>query len=380
MNSSVSPANVVHEAIDERQYVRTKIPARVLLDGNGLKQLECEIQDISLGGLGLIYDQPLTLGSLFNASIKLKLNKIDLNIDAKVKIVSQRGHEVGAEFIELDRQKRDILRYIISAYMSGEIADINGLFNVMQRENYIKERKQKHSSSRSAGDRFKAVLGTLLFLALGLAAVGLIAYKSYLLFFRVQAAQAIVSANAYVVAMPDNGYVKYLLAPDQAQVKVGEPVASVSSQLAATFTTPSDIQALANLSQTDLQLLMGRALIETVIASPCDCEVFFPGQKLDGYAYKYAPLMHLLPRDESLFVKATIPFDQLDKMSRVDSVRMQVLGIEEPINGSVVSSSVDEQNQTLILTIKPDRELPRDAYQKPVSVDLFLGLPMIAQF
>ncbi|WP_416638472.1 PilZ domain-containing protein [Pseudomonas sp. OHS18] len=99
MNSSVSPANVVHEAIDERQYVRTKIPARVLLDGHGLKQLECEIQDISLGGLGLIYDQPLTLGSLFNASIKLKLNKIDLNIDAKVKIVSQRGHEVGAEFI-----------------------------------------------------------------------------------------------------------------------------------------------------------------------------------------------------------------------------------------------------------------------------------------
>jgi len=379
MNSSASPTNVVHEAIDERQYVRTKIPAKVLLNGNGIKQLECEIQDISLGGLCLIYDQPLTLGSLFNASIQLKLNKIDLNIDAKVKIVSQRGHEVGAEFVELDRQKRDILRYIISAYMSGEIADINGLFNVMQRENYIKERKQKHSSSRTAGDRLKAVIGTLLFLGLGLAALGLIAYKSYLLFFRVQAAQAIVSANAYVVAMPDNGYVKYLLAPNQAEVKVGEPVASVSSQLAATFTTPSDIQALANLSQTDLQLLMGRALIETVIASPCDCEVFFPGQKLDGYAYKYAPLMHLLPRNEALFVKATIPFDQLEKMSRVDSVRMQVLGIDEPINGSVVSSSVDEQNQTLILTIKPERELPRDAYQKPVSVDLFLGLPMIAQ-
>lgn len=379
MTSSVLPTNVVHEAIDERQYVRTKIPAKVLLDGNGLKNLECEIQDISLGGLGLIYDRPLAMGSLFNASIRLKLNQIDLSIDAKIKIVSQRGHEVGAEFVDLDRQKRDILRYIISAYMSGEIADINGLFNVMQRENYIKERKQKHNSSRTAGDRLKAAVGTLLFLALGLAAIGLIAYKSYLLFFRVQAAQAIVSANAYVVAMPDNGYVKYLLKPDQTQVAVGEPVASVSSQLAATFTTPSDLQALANLSQTDLQLLMGRALIETVIASPCDCDVFFPGQKLDGYAYKYAPLMHLLPRNEGLFVKATIPFDQLDKMARVDSVRMQVLGIDEPINGSVVSSSVDEQNQTLVLTIKPERELPRDAYQKPVSVDLFLGLPMTAQ-
>lgn len=380
MSSSVLPTNVVHEAIDERQYVRTKIPAKVLLDGNGLSNLECEIQDISLGGLGLLYDQSLTIGSLFNASIQLRLNKIDLNIDAKVKIVSQRGREVGAEFVELDRQKRDILRYIISAYMSGEIADINGLFNVMQRENYIKERKQKHSVSRTAGDRIKAAFGTLLFLVVGLAALGLIAYKSYLLFFRVPAAQAIVSANAYVVAMPDNGYVKYLLKPDQTEVAVGEPVASVSSQLAATFTTPSDIQALADLSQTDLQLLMGRALIETVIASPCDCEVFFPGQKLDGYAYKYAPLVHLLPKNEPLFVKATVPFDQLDKMARVNAVRMQVFGIEEPVNGSVVSSSVDEQNQTLVLNIKPERELPRDAYQKPVSVELFLGLPMTAQF
>lgn len=379
MTTSVLPTNVVHEAIDERQYVRTKIPAKVMLDGNGLKNLECEIQDISLGGLGLLYDQPLKLGSLFNASIQLKLSKIDLNIDAKVKIVSQRGREVGAEFVELDRQKRDILRYIISAYMSGEIADINGLFNVMQRENYIKERKQQNNSSRTAGDRLKAAVGTLLFVSIGLAALALIAYKSYLLFFRVHADQAIVSANAYVVAMPDNGYVKYLLAPNQNQVKVGEPVASVSSQLAATFTTPSDIQALSNLSQADLQLLMGRALIETVIASPCDCDVFFPGQKLDGYAYKYAPLVHLLPRDESLFVKATVPFDQLDKMARVESVRMKVFGIDEPINGSVVSSSVDELNQTLVLTIKPDSELPRDAYQKPVSVDLFLGLPMTAQ-
>lgn len=379
-STSVLAANVVHEAIDERQFVRTKIPAKAILSGHGLSGLECNIQDISLGGMGLLYDQPLKLGSLFNASIRLKLSTIDLNIDAKVKIVSQRGREVGAEFVELDSQKRDILRYIIAAYMSGDIADINGLFNVMQRENYIKERKTKHASARTSGERLKAALGTLLFLAVGLAALSLILYKSYLLFFRIPASQAIVSANAYVISMPDNGYVKYLLQPGQVQVKVGEPVASVSSQLAATFTTPSDIQALANLSQTDMQLLMGRTLIETVIASPCDCDVFFPAKTLDGYAYKYQPLVHLLPRDEDLFIKATVPFEQMSKLARVSSVQMQIFGIDEPVGGTVVASAVDELNQTLVLSIKPERALPRDAYQKPVSVELFLGLPLIAQF
>ena len=182
-STTVLPVNVVHEAIDERQFVRAKIPARITLNGHGLKGVECEILDISLGGIGLSFEQPLKIGSLFHGSIKLKLNTVDLNIDTKLKIVSQRGHEVGAEFVELDRQKRDILRYIISAYMSGDIADINGLFNVMQRENYIKERKTKQASSRTPTERLKAALGSMLFLGAGLAALSLIAYKSYLLFF-----------------------------------------------------------------------------------------------------------------------------------------------------------------------------------------------------
>lgn len=230
MSSTVLPGNIVHEAIDERQFVRAKIPARVTLEGNGIKGLECEILDLSLGGIGLSLAQPMTIGSLFNASIKLKLNKIDLNIETKLKIVSQRNHEVGAEFVDLDRQKSDILRYIISSYMSGDIADINGLFNVMQRENYIKERKHKTAESRTFGERLRALFGSLLFLAVGLAALALIVYKSYLLFFHMQAAQAVVGANAYIVSMPENGNLKYLIAPGQTEVSVGQPLASVSTQ------------------------------------------------------------------------------------------------------------------------------------------------------
>ena len=103
MSSSSTPtvpgktaANVVHEAIDERQYVRTRINARVTLAAAGQPTVETTLQDISLGGIGLRHDKPLTIGSLYNASIRLRLNQVDLSLDIKVRIVSQRGEEVGA--------------------------------------------------------------------------------------------------------------------------------------------------------------------------------------------------------------------------------------------------------------------------------------------
>lgn len=374
-NTPTAPANIVHEAIDERQYVRTRMNARVRLAGNGREPFETELADISLGGIGLLHEAPLSIGALYDASIQLRLNQVDLSIDGKVRIVSQRGKEVGAQFVDLDAQKRDILRYLISAYLSGEIADINGLFNVMQRENYIKERKHKQASARTAGDRLKALAGTALFTAAGIAALGFVAYKGYLLFFRVPAVQATVASNAQLISMPDNGYVKYLLPAGTTEVQAGQPLASISTQLATRFTSPADMQALADLAPGDLQALLGRATIETVINSPCDCLVWYPTQPLDGYGYKAAPMMHLLPKDQGLFVRANVPFDKLADVSRVRSVDMQVFGLDQHFSGKVVDARADEVNRNLALTILPDSPLPAAAYQKAVAVDLYLGLP-----
>ena len=293
-------ANMVHEAVDERQHVRTKIPAKVTLSGS-IAPTECQIEDISIGGAGLRCELPLKLGSLLFASIHLRLNAIVLNIDAKVKVVSQREELLGIEFVELDEQKRDILRYILSAYMAGDIADINGLLHVLQRENYIKQRKQKLSIPRTLWERLRAGLGSLMFLCAGLLLAGVLFHKLYLLFFHVAASQALVSSDAYVVSMPENGYVKLLVEPHQ-RVSVGQPIASVSTQLATSINTPADLEALTRLAPADSQALLNRSLIETVIASPCDCEVYFPGKRMDGYAYKFDELAHLLPVDEDLFV------------------------------------------------------------------------------
>ncbi|MNR64705.1 hypothetical protein D3C85_1874440 [compost metagenome] len=55
-----------------------------------------------------------------------------------------------------------------------------------------------------------------------------------------------------------------------------------------------------------------------------------------------------------------------------------MFGLDETFSGKVVDSHVDEANKNLALTIAPDSPLPRAAYQKPVAVDLYLGLPFTA--
>ena len=136
------------------------------------------------------------------------------------------------------------------------------------------------------------------------------------------------------------------------------------------------LEALARLSQNDLQSLLGRTLIETTLASPCDCYVYFPSKPTDGYAYKFAELAHLIPADDDLYVKASFPFDKLKGLHDISAIDLQVFGEPEPRKGTVIRSAVDAENQALVLSIKPDQALPLTAYQQPVTVDLFKGLPL----
>lgn len=380
MSSAISPpaASVVHEAIDERQYVRTRMPAQVVLDSGGAS-IECRIEDISLGGLSLRGAPQLSIGSLHSASIQLDLHQVMLRIDTRIKVTSHAGELTGAQFVDLDGQKRDILRYLIGAYMAGEMVDVNGLFNVMQRENHIKQRKHKLATARSLRERLLALVGSALYLLAGLAIAGLLGFKTYLLFFRVAATQALVSADAHVISMPENGYVKFLVPAGTQRVEAGQPIATVSTQLATSFTTPADLKALADISQTDLQALLGRSLIETTIASPCDCWLYLPKAMVDGYGYKFAELAHLIPLgDNSLFVRASFPFDKLKDLRDIASIELQVFGVDGKLGGQVVASALDPLTQQLLLQIRPDQPLPLAAYQKPVVVDLFKGLPLLS--
>lgn len=376
MSTSVLPDKVVHEAIDERQHIRTRIPAKAQLTGSGGERIQCDVQDISMGGAGLHCSEPLKVGGLYGIAIKVGMSRVDLSFKARVKVLSQHDGVVGTQFVDMEPQKADILRYIISSYMSGEIADINGLFNVMQRENYIKERKQKYQLKRSVGQRLSAGLGTLFFIALGLLALVYVLFKAYGLFFIIPAAQAQVSSpDAYFINMPENGNVSFLVPQGQTEVSVGQPVASISTQLSTSLNSPADIAAVMDLAPGDVEALLGRANIETVIASPCDCTIYYPGAQLDGFGYKGDPLLRLLPKEQPLTVSASVPYEQLDKVLRTRKVSLQVYGTDAAVNGRITSATINQQDQMVMLDIEPETALALADYQKPVWVEFHLGLP-----
>ncbi|MFN3581271.1 MAG: PilZ domain-containing protein, partial [Pseudomonas sp.] len=66
MSTSISKKQVVHEAIDERQHIRTRIPAKARLRDKQGKQILCAVADVSLGGIGLVYAEPLPLGTVYD--------------------------------------------------------------------------------------------------------------------------------------------------------------------------------------------------------------------------------------------------------------------------------------------------------------------------
>ncbi|UTF59853.1 PilZ domain-containing protein [Gilvimarinus sp. DA14] len=366
----LSEPQIVHEAIDERQHVRAKIPAKVRLRGK-TGEINCELCDLSLGGVGVHTAAPLKEGMLFDGEVIIPLSTVDIKLDVKLKVVKVRSDIIGLAYMDLPQAKRDVLRHIMSAYLSGDVVDIDGVLNVMQRENYIKQRKVKSGDSRTWGSRIKSILGTLLYLVMGLSILAFLAYKVYLYLFEVKSSNAFVAADTYSLYMPDNGFIEFLLPPGTTQVKKGEPIASISSQLASSITTPADLEALAGMSEENVAAILGRSMIETVISSPCDCELVYVNGSDNRYGYKGDQLIDLLPVDKPLYIKASFPSQKLADLRNAKTAKVQVYGEEQSYSAEIISANYRKEDDLLEVKLATDRQLAAKAYNAPANVSLF---------
>ncbi|WP_416396930.1 PilZ domain-containing protein [Allohahella sp. A8] len=378
--------NVVHEAIDERQHVRTRLPASVRLTSQG-QTLDCKLLDLSVGGMALDCGgtdvnatskvAPMLIpGALVDLTLALDLQHCTLNLAITGKVIDHSKSLLRIAFVDLDRQRADTLRYLLSSWLSGDIVSIDGVFNVVHRENHIKQRKTKVELNRVWRDRLRAIVGTSLYLAAGLTILSVLFWKLFLYFFQTNALAAHVDSPAYVLSMPANGQVNFLIGTGAKEVTLGEPLAVVSTQLDTAFNTADDLQALNNLTGENLQTLLGKAFIETTISSPCDCLVYFPQAPMDRYAYKEQPLIHLLPRDQPMYVEATFGFDQLARLQHVDRVSLSLFDSEDFRHGEVISTHVDQVKGTVKVRIQPVPALSADEYLQPVDVRILAGVPL----
>lgn len=369
----IAEPKIVHEAIDDRQHVRARLPGKVKLFGR-TGEITCDLYDLSLGGVGVITQAPLKEGMIFKGNIIIPMANADLQVAVDLKVNKVRSEIVGLGFMDISPGKRDMLRHIMSSYLSGDIVDVDGVLNVMQRENYIKQRKDKAASVRAWSERIKSIVGTLMYFIVGVSILAFLAYKVYLYLFQITTTNAFVTADIYNVSMPDNGYVNFLLPPDQSRVAKGEPIAVVSSQLSSSITTPADVKALLDLSDADASALLGRTMIETVINSPCDCDLVYVQGFDSRYDYKGATLIDLIPVDKPMYIKATIPSQRLSDIQRAKTATVSVYGADTEYGAQVVSARYSQDQEALELRLMTEEPLTTESYKAPVRVSLIKDL------
>lgn len=367
MSVETSGTNYVHESLDERQYIRTVLPARLKIKRNGV-ECEYQIKDLSIGGVGIVTDDYFDNSYLGKAVIEFEFEAMKIQVDVVVKILMSYGSSVGAEFVEMSTEKRNMVRYLISTFLSGELVDTNGVISVLQKESYVKQRNNSKSFVRSGKDRFKSVFGTLVFFSVALGIMAVLGVKLLTYLFTAKSVQAVVNADEYIIKMPENGYVNFIVDDKVKKVRVGQPIATVSTQLMARFNTPSDYEVLSRLTQDDMQLLMGRSMVETTINSPCDCDITTFKYSNTRYAYKEEELIHLLPDNQELNIESSFSFLDFDKLKAGNEVVFHIHGNAEEMTGSIISSSVDKINEQVKITIKPDRKIDKSLYGNPVTV------------
>lgn len=381
-NSSHQPA-IVHEAIDQRQYVRTFLPVQVALLIKGL-EFYCEVADISLGGMAILITDNLKpwlknikKNSIISAQVNLGLHAFSLNMYCDVKPVGYKDSVLRVAFHNWDPSQMDTLRHIISSHLSGEIVRVDDVFNVMKRENYVTSRKKKTETPRTIADRMKAVFGTALQVVLGILCLYFTASKFYEHLFTVQSTSAIVHGDPYVVQMPDDGYVDFLIDPTVRNVAIGQPIASFSNQLGTKINAAGILGQNHRLSGPELKELLEDTILETVVTSPCDCWVYYPNNlRSDRYTYKGQELVHLLPRDGPLKVKAQFPFEKLKDINKVSSVMIEFLGLQNPVPAKVSRTNVTDNGKMIEIILKSQIPNGRSRYLEPVTVTVIKGLSL----
>ena len=277
-------SEVAHEAETQRQHTRYRIPMRCELRGSTF-----DVYDWSIGGLAL-KDPPPDLKVGRKEAVKLSFPFSDyalaLPLDAEVRHVDHANKRAGLKFVNMTRRQVDVLRFMIDAYLSGEVVEAGDIIEVSARRNEAKVRPIPAAAApTTVRGRAARTFGRVVrFGAAGVAGIALAAFIGaglYERLFVVPAQSAIVTTDLVTVPAPAGGSVAFLA--QGTTVKRGEPVAAVET-------------------------LDGKS---SILASPCDCEVQVRFTALGDFVTPGLPIISLRRQESKAYVAAFVSRDQI---------------------------------------------------------------------
>jgi mannuronan synthase len=230
---------IVHEAEIHRQHVRLRIPIAVEIDGTRFG-----VDDWSMGGFGVA--GPITsrqAGERFAARVIFPFEdfELTLRLDAHMIYVLPDLPRFGARFIALSQGQLALFRYIVDAYLSGEIVSGGDILSVVGNDHEGEARVQKLFNALNEQDdwgrRVRRYVGIGLMTLAGIGLTGLIMAGLYQRYLVVTTDLAVIEAPVFRLAAPVAGVVEAgtdglmrrgdvaarLVGPDQSVVPLASP-------------------------------------------------------------------------------------------------------------------------------------------------------------
>lgn len=371
MNTAAVAPQFVHESEAQRQYARVRIPARlfVTLDGSTYK---FPVSDLSAGGFSVNTGlESFRQGRLYNGRLVFKVDGFDFAIEVSFvpRNFDSTNDRCGCEFQNLGAPEVSALRYLITAFLSGEVVSAGDVLNTLSRENFTKTRKNKGSNDLGFFGKLRAMVGSLIVMVIGLFAISFVASQLWDIYFVTKAESAMVASEQIPVRIPKDARVTTL-------VKQGETVEA--GQTIATFDAPmlsyvNDLVGEGNYSVSQIEELLDQRVRGT-LTSPCDCQVLNLRPAENQYMTKGEQVAVMAPTDATAHVVANFLFEQGEKLEEGQRVTLRLAnGVEQ--TGHITSLTVSSQAgggaiDVISAMIEADQPLPTGAIGRPIGVTI----------
>ncbi|MDX6752538.1 PilZ domain-containing protein [Geminicoccaceae bacterium 1502E] len=343
---------IVHEAEVHRQHVRLKIPVTVEIDGHRFVA-----DDWSMGGFGV--QGELTsrqVGERLPARLLFPFEDFELALRADCQLVyrTEDGSRFGCRFTAMSAGQATLFRYVIDAYLSGELLSAGDLLALAGREGAAQVRRGTPDDPLAVEDargrRVRRWLGYGLasLAAIGLAAVIWLGIEQRWLTLRAET--AVIEAPLYRPRAPAPGILE--AAPAKEIFEPGDPIG---------FITEADGTRVP-------------------VSSPCECVLLDWRYGRGQYVLPGEPLALLVDASQPLVVRAGVSPATAARLvpgARAEIVlpggglvpgQVERLDFTDRLAALAAGHERRAGTGTVDVVVRPDRPLDFDALGAPVGV------------
>ena len=362
MSQAIKNLNVVHETEVQRQFSRVKIPATL-----SINKKEFKVQDMSAGGFSLENSsKEIEPNKLYKGQLSLTIDGFDFSYSVEFNTLTQLpNNNIGCTFQNVDKRFSSALRYIITAFLSGELLATGDIINTLSRENHTDARNKKQLVATNKLERVKAMVGSLIFLVIGLSALTFVSLKLFGMYFVQSSKTAMVTAESHTLSMPKAGNLEPLVSKGLISVSKG--------QLLATFSGVELEAETSNLPQ-ETQDILAKSLKQTKIngsiSSPCDCKILSVNGIYGQFLQKGDPTFTLISNSSRPFISAKFSFKDAESLQVGQSVVLKNLGEVdgEFVEGKIDKLTVEGKDQDVTVLITTSKSIGLNDINKPVKV------------